>query len=286
MRVNRLGKIILESYSGLKEFIAKNDLKVNFRTLYGWCTEYSSTPNLKNYIHIDAIAKVLGANRQDILDMIATKAVFDIEPKKEEKPKKVEPKKGRGMYKRVADNLLKQKRMELGFMQKELAELIGLDNKQILVDIENGKRTNFPNSEILKNYLEALDISFTQFQNEINALRKKEKARDTERNEEKRNAFIDKIYGGYDEEAIEKRDKVMEEFNNEYEVDYTGTEAVIKPKEDVEVNPWVDIFKKTGESQKNPLLPAEDMQTVMSLIYGKVDFKTFKTIERILGGEQ
>lgn len=266
MRVNRLGKIILESYSGIKEFIAKNDLKVNFRTLYGWCTEYTSTPNLKNYIHIDAIANALEVSRQSILDMIATKAVFDIEPKKEEKPKKVEPKKGRGMYKRVADNLLKQKRMELGFMQKELAELIGLDNKQILVDIENGKRTNFPNSEILKNYLEALDISFTQFQNEINALRKKEKARDTERNEEKRNAFIDKIYESYDEEAIE-----------------TDTEAIIKPKED-EVNPWVDIFKKMGESQKNRLLPAEDMQTVMSLIYGKVDFNTFKTIENILMG--
>lgn len=31
-------------------------------------------------------------------------------------------------------------------------------------------------------------------------------------------------------------------------------------------------------------LPAEDMQTVMSLLYGKVDFNTFKTIENILMG--
>lgn len=269
MRVNRLGKVILESYSGLKEFIAKNDLKVNFRTLYGWCTEYSSTPNLKNYIHIDAIAKVLGTSRQDILDMIATKAVFDIEPKKEEKPKKVEPKKGRGMYKRVADNLLKQKRMDLGFKQSELAELIGLDNKQILVDIENGKRTNFPNSEILKNYLETLDISFSQFQSEINALRDKERARDTERNEGKRNAFIDKIYESYDEEAIEKRDKVMEEFNNEYEVAYTDTETIIKPKEE-------EVIKIT-----NGKIPVEK---ILELIYGKVDFETFRLVADILRG--
>ena len=275
MRVNRLGKIILESYPGLKEFIAKNDLKVNFRTLYGWCTEYTSTPNLKNYIHIDAIANALGTNRQDILDMIATKAVFDVEPKKEEKPKTVEPKKGRGMYKRVADNLLKQKRMELGFMQKELAELIGLDNKQILVDIENGKRTNFPNSEILKNYIETLDISFSQFQNEINALRNKERAKDKERNEEKRNAFIDKLY---DEEAIEMRDKAMEWFDSKYEVIHMDNKVIIKPREEEVI--------ENPHKEKNPLLPAKEMQEVMSLIYGKVDFNTFKTIERILGGEQ
>ena len=270
MRVNRLGKVILESYSGIKEFIAKNDLKVNFRTLYGWCTEYTSTPNLKNYIHIDAIAKALEVSRDSVLNMIATKAVYEVEPKKEENPKK-----GRGMYKRVADNFLKQKRMELGFKQSELAELIGLDNKQILVDIENGKRTNFPNSEILKNYLEALDISFTQFQNEINALREKEKARDTERNEEKRNAFIDKLY---DEEAIEKGFKAMEEFDKEYYVVNTDTIAIIKPKEDEVI--------ENPHKEKNPLLPAKEMQEVMSLIYGKVDFDTFKTIERILGGEQ
>lgn len=275
MRVNRLGKVILESYSGIKEFIAKNDLKVNFRTLYGWCTEYTSTPNLKNYIHIDAIANVLGTSRQDVLDMIATKAVFDVEPKKEEKPKTVEPKKGRGMYKRVADNLLKQKRMELGFMQKELAELIGLDNKQILVDIENGKRTNFPNSEILKNYLEALDISFTQFQHEINALRNKERARDTERNKEKRNAFIDKLYG---EEAIEKRDKVMEEFDKESEVTRMDTEVIIKSKEDEAIeNP----HKEEVITITNGKIPVEK---ILELIYGKVDFDTFRLVADILRG--
>lgn len=35
-----------------------------------------------------------------------------------------------------------------------------------------------------------------------------------------------------------------------------------------------------------PIISAEDMQKVMSVLYGKVDFNTFKTIERILGGEQ
>ena len=283
MRVNRLGKIILESYSGLKEFITKNDLKVNFRTLYGWCTEYSSTPNLKNYIHIDAIAKVLEVSRQSVLDMIATKAVYDVEPKKES------PMPMRSYNN--ADNLLKKKRRLTGLSPAELASRIGCE-KQIIYDIENGKRVTFPNSDMLKKYLEVMNLSFTQFQHEINALREKVKPKERESSaksrEAKRSEIIDMIYESYDEEAIEKRDKAMEEFDKEYEVAYTDTEAIIKPKEDVEVNPWVDIFKKTGESQKNieRKLPAEDMQTVMSLIYGKVDFNTFKTIERILGGEQ
>lgn len=270
MRVNRLGKIILESYSGLKEFIAKNDLKVNFRTLYGWCTEYTSTPNLKNYIHIDAVAKALGVSRESVLDMIATKAVFDVEPKKER------PMPMRSHNK--SDNLFKQTRRSVGLSPAELASRIGCE-KQIIYDIENGKRVTFPNSDMLKKYLEALNLSFTQFQREINALRNKVKPKERESSaksrEAKRSEIIDMLY---DEEAIEKRDKAMEEFDNEYEVIRTDTEAIIKPKEEEVI--------ENPHKEKNPLLPAEDMQTVMSLIYGKVDFNTFKTVERILGGEQ
>lgn len=272
MRVNRLGKVILESYSGLKEFIAKNDLKVNFRTLYGWCTEYTSTPNLKNYIHIDAVAKALEVSRQSVLDMIATKAVYEVEPKKELPMRSYNN----------ADNLFKKTRRLVGLSPAELASRIGCE-KQIIYDIENGKRVTFPNSDMLKKYLEVMNLSFTQFQHEVNALREKVKPKERESSaksrEAKRSEIIDMIYGGYDEEAIEKRDKVMEEFNNEYEVTHMGNEAIITPREDKCI--------ENPHKEKNPLLPAEDMQKVMSLLYGKVNFNTFKQIENILmGGEQ
>ncbi len=261
MRVNRLGKVILESYSGLKEFITKNDLKVNFRTLYGWCTEYTSTPNLKNYIHIDAIAKVLEVSRQSILDMIATKAVYEVEPKKE-LPMRSHNK---------ADNLFKQTRRLVGLSPAELASRIGCE-KQIIYDIENGKRVTFPNSDMLKKYLEVMNISFTQFQHEIKALRENVKPKEREsharRREAKRSEIIDMIYGGYDEEAIEKRDKVMEEFNNEYEVTRTDTEVIIEPKE--------EVIKIT-----NGKIPVDK---ILELIYGKVDFETFRLVADILRG--
>ena len=51
----------------------------------------------------------------------------------------------------------------------------------MIADIENGKRANFPDNEIAKNYIEALDISFTQFQNTISALRHDNQLRDSER---------------------------------------------------------------------------------------------------------
>lgn len=202
--------------------------------------------------------------------MIATKAVYEVEPKKESHmPMKSHNK---------ADNLFKQTRRSVGLSPAELASRIGCE-KQIIYDIENGKRVTFPNSDMLKKYLEALNLSFTQFQREINALRNKVKPKERESSAKsrkaKRSEIIDMLY---DEEAIEKRDKAMEEFDNEYEVAYTDTETIIKPKEDEVI--------ENPHKEKNPLLPADDMQTVMSLIYGKVDFNTFKTIERILGGEQ
>ena len=262
MKVNRLGKIILESYSGLKEFIAKNDLKVNFRTLYGWCTEYTSTPNLKNYIHIDAIAKALEVSRDSVLDMIATKAVYEVEPNKERPMRSYNN----------ADNLFKKTRRLVGLSPAELASRIGCE-KQIIYDIENGKRVTFPNSDMLKKYLETLNLSFTQFQHEVNALREKVKPKERESSaksrEAKRSETIDMIYGGYDEEAIEKRDKAMEWFDSKYEVLHMDNEAIIEPKEE-------KVIKIT-----NGKIPVEK---ILELIYGKVDFETFRLVADILRG--
>lgn len=136
---------------------------------------------------------------------------------------------------------------------------------------------------MLKKYLETLNLSFTQFQHEVNSLRENVKPKEREsharRREAKRSEIIDMIYGGYDEEAIEKRDKVMVAFNNEYEVIHMDNETIITPRED-------KCIENPDRENKN-LLPAEDMQKVMSLLYGKVDFNIFKQIENILmGGEQ
>ena len=173
-------------------------------------------------------------------------------------------------------------RCDLGLTVRKVADSIGIDNQQFITDLEHGRRSGLPTDEVRDKYLALMGISLEEFESIVSRLTKER----LEQFKKDNKNMIDKIYGGYDEEAIEKRDKAMAEFDKKYEVTHMDNEAIITPKEDVEVNPWVDIFKKTGESQKNieRKLPAEDMQRVMSVLYGKVDFNTFKTIENILMG--
>lgn len=172
MRVNRLGKCIIEKGFTFKDFIKEYNLSISFNTLYGWCTKYVSTPNLNNYKNVDDVAKALGVGRTSVLDMIATKAVFDVDyPKKqgesEENKRKFRSQSG--------DNLLKQKRIALGLTQGDLAKVVGVE-QQYIADIENGKRNAFPDSKILTNYLNTLGLSFGELQREIASIKAKKKS--------------------------------------------------------------------------------------------------------------
>ena len=152
MKVNRLGyKVLTElGYKSLKECYEVNNLGCSYYAFYDWCTKKTS-PNNKLSLAIDKIAGMLDVSRNDVLNMISTEPNFNVG----------------GVQ---GENLFKDKRAELGLTAKELAEIVECD-MQMINDIENGKRKGFPDSTTLKNYLDALDISFTQFQETVKKLR-------------------------------------------------------------------------------------------------------------------
>lgn len=356
-KLNRLGKVIVESGCGsLKDFIKDNNLKVNYATLYGWITKKTSINEYKSTLFVDEIADVLNTNRVDVLNMIATDPIYDVElVRKQNEPSKVKSElqlmrersglsakevailvgdcdaqfiydiengktrnfhtstqlknymelfgigmgemvrmqdeackrysDANGEYKknlrkerglpvaesRVPINKLQEFRLNKGLTVIQLAEKIGFPKAQMLTDIEHGRRRFFPSAESKCKYMEITGITEEELDSlmeEIYEKRKKE-GKYVESKSTYVNEMVDKIYNGYDEEVMEKRDKAMEEFDKEYEVTHMDNEAIITPRE-----------------EKKCLLPAEDMQRVMSILYGKVDFDTFKTIENILGGEQ
>lgn len=256
MHVNRLGyKVLTElGYKSIKACYEANNLDCSYDAFYKWCVGRTS-PSDRYSLCIDKLAGMLDVHRNDVLNMIASKPTFDI------------PVTIRGVYSTHCDNLFKQKRVELGLTAKELGEIIGCD-QQMIADIENGKRCNFPDNEIAKNYIELLDISFTQFQNTISALRHDNQLRDSERRKEKEinkgsETMLDKIY-----DTAEGKEKDWE----------------YKTKCTVGETPKVEEITEKPHREDKPLLPAEDMQTVMSLLYGKLDFATFKKVENILMG--
>lgn len=283
MKVNRFGKKIYElGYKSIREFVEANDIKASTDLINRWSTQ-GCTPY---EVHAETLNKLTGifdCSRTELLNMIASKPTFDI-------------KSGRELPKADADNILKRKRYDLGFSAAEMAEYIGLNDRQIIIDIENGKRAKFPvgNDEAFEKYLDALDISFGQFAKALTDIREKHL----------KNTKVVTIKPDIAESDHHFAEKLYQNMNGEI-------------VSDEEVNPWVDIFKKTGESQKDIVnvnatdeeveafkeamnnvklevmaveptpkckLPAEDMQTVMSLLYGKLDFATFKKVENILMG--
>ena len=250
MQVNRLGyKVLTElGYKSIKACYEANNLDCSYDAFYKWCVGRTS-PSDRYSLCIDKLAGMLDVHRNDVLNMIASKPTFDI------------PVTIRGVYSTHCDNLFKQKRVELGLTAKELGEIIGCD-QQMINDIENGKRCNFPDTEIAKNYIQLLDISFTQFQNTISALRHDNQLRDSERRKEKE----------INKESEDMQEIVMPDVTQEQVEDIKEAMNNVK----LEVMPV--------EPTPKCKLPAEDMQTVMSLLYGKVDFNTFKTIENILMG--
>lgn len=291
MKVNRLGKAVLESGLRFKEFLRFHNIGCKYITFYGWCTTAQTTPQETNMVYIDRIASALGTTRIDVLNMISDKSTYDIEfhrdPNKnvtiEQAPTIVEE-----------NNFLKQLRKEKGLTVAQVADMIGLEKKQILTDIENGKRRHFPSVSNLNEYLKLFDISFAQFQKTIKDLC------------EDRNSKLK-------EEKI-KRNSPSDDMDN---VDDSVREE-LEPE-----NPYVSIFMKMGEQPNDgcienpdreitevdipeePHTPFQDackilyglprtpykavlseatINKVMELIYGQVDYITYKQVEETLKG--
>ena len=246
MKVNRFGKKIYDlGYKSIREFVEANDIKASTDLINRWSTQ-GCTPY---EVHAETLNKLTGifdCSRTELLNMIASKPTFDI-------------KGGNELPKADVDNILKQKRYDLGFSAAEMAEYIGLNDRQIIIDIENGKRAKFPvgNDEAFEKYLDALDISFGQFAKALTDIREKHL----------KNTKVVTINPDIAEKAYQN-------MNGE----------IVSEEEFKEAMNSVKLEVMAVEPTPKCKLPAEDMQTVMSLLYGKLDFATFKKVENILMG--
>lgn len=270
MKVNKLGKAVLESGLRFKEFLRFHSIGCKYDTFYCWCTTAQKTPQEANMVYIDRIASALNTTRIDVLNMISDKSTYDIEfhrdPKKITKVDKV----------KEDDNLFKRVRKQKGLTVAQLAEMLGIDNNQIIYDIENGKRADFPATEITKKYIELLDISFTQFKSTVKELRDKVKSSNGAKEEEKpyENPYVS-IFKKMNEQptdgCIENPDREI------IEVDI--------PEESH--TPFQDACKVLYDLPKTPakaVLSEITINKVMSLIYGQVDYITYKQVEDTLKG--
>ena len=272
MQVNRLGKKINDlGYRSMRDFIETNNIKIEQTVLHRWCTK-GSTPNSVYSAEIDKLAGILDCSRIEVLNMIASKPSFDV-------------KSGRELPKREDGNLLKQKRYDLKLTSAELAELIGIGDRQVIVDIENGKRAKFPvgKEEAFKNYLDALDISFTQFQKAVAEIKDKRRQM----------MWADRLGNSISEEAtVIPAEEVKEEPDVKVKdiVNVTVTDEEFEVFKEAMSKPIpltaCDPSEYPSVPCKAPSLPldTEKINTVMSLIYGHVDYEVYKEVENILKG--
>lgn len=343
VRFNRLGKEITEhGYASINDFIERNNLKVNYASLYNWLTK-KTTVYPQSLVIIDAIADALDSTRNDVLNMISTDPIYDAKFVKDYKARSTKNK-----------SKLQLLRETAGYNASEVASAISTEadvvDAQFVYDIENGKRRNFPSSSVMKNYMELFDLSFVklyEMQDEAcsayNEADRKARGVRTARTPSTSELgkircdlgltirkvaesigidnpqFITDLEHGRRKSfpTDEIRDKyialmgiTLEEFNciiekltkerleqlkkeNKTMLDKIYDTAEGKEKDweyktkcTADETPKVEEVIENPHREDKPLLPAEDMQKVMTLLYGKVDFNTFKTIENILGGKQ
>ena len=271
MKVNRLGKAVLESGLRFKEFLRFHNIGCKYITFYGWCTTAQTTPQETNMVYIDRIASALGTTRIDVLNMISDKSTYDIEfhrdPNKnvtiEQAPTIVEE-----------NNFFKQLRKEKGLTVAQVADMIGLEKKQILTDIENGKRRHFPSVSNLNEYLKLFDISFAQFQKTIKELCED---RNSKLKEEKikRNSPSDDM------------DNVDDSVREELEPENPDREIIEVDIPEAPHTPFQDACKILYGLPRTPskaVLSEATINKVMELIYGQVDYITYKQVEETLKG--
>ena len=254
MKVNRFGKKIYElGYKSIREFVETNNIKASTDLIHRWSTQGCAPYE----VHAETLNKITGifdCSRTDLLNMIASNPTFEI-------------KGGNELPKADADNLLKQKRYDLGFTAAEMAEYIGINDRQVIIDIENGKRAKFPvgKEEAFKKYLDALDISFGQFTKALTNIREKHL----------KNTKVVTI-------KPDIAEKLYQDMNGEIVPDEAFKEAMSKPIPLTACDP----SEYPSVPCKAPSLPldTDKINTVMSLIYGQVDYEVYKEVENILKG--
>lgn len=238
MKVNRLGKSILEAgYKNIGEFIRLNNIGVRNDTMLDW-VKAPHTVYAKNMLYIDRIAEALETSRNEVLNMISTKAIYDSNEilNKDKSP-------------------LRLLREKASLSTAEVAELVGEVDNQFISEFERGKRKSFPSSTVMKNYMDLFDLSFTQLHElqaqAIDMYNKNKKPKEVQ------------------EAPYIPEDKVEE----------------IKTEESIVVLPLPEIGATPVGYETKPVEPVEAdkrADEVIRIIYGKVDYDTFRAVEKIL----
>ena len=131
MKVNRLGKVIADKgYSNLQSFKRKNNIMVKYNTLYLWVT-HKATIYTQNLNAVDAIAKALDTERNEVFNMMSTDPIYEVRFTK-------------GGGSNVMSGL-QRIREKANLSVNDVATLVGVNSK-VIYDLESGKRRDFNTS--------------------------------------------------------------------------------------------------------------------------------------------
>lgn len=243
------------------ELIGECDAQFVYDIENGKIRNFKSSTQLKNYMELFGISMTEMVNLQNEACKAYNEknAEYKMKYREEHGMPPLKP------FTQIPANKLQEIRLGKRIKVKEMAEMIGLENPQTLTDFEHGKRRWLPN-EVVDKYREIMELT-----------------------EDELEAISFEVYSKRYEEDHDKRleNKEKETMNEPIIAKDDIEEVTVTPKEEVEeFKRVINDAKSEVRAIPAPKLSADDMQTVMSLLYGKVDFDTFKTIERILGGEQ
>lgn len=264
MKVNKLGKRIMDQTRGSIKAFARN-LGIPYSMLKPWCIEHV-TPREYNMVNVDKIADALGISRQTVLNEIVAPDMYDVITH-------------RGKPYRGIESELRRIRIDKGLSLVDVATLVGEVDSIHIRAVENGERNSFPSNEALKNYLDLMEISFTQFERlvrEAKEERMQAKQAEPEVAEEKPV-----------EPEIPEEKPVVTEIPEEIEAEPESEE---KPTYRV-----VDLPEIESKPMTNTEFLRETMKTlydlgsnkklrdeILPIIYGKVSYEDYKRVEELL----
>lgn len=254
MKVNKLGKRIMDQTRGSIKAFARN-LGIPYSMLKPWCIEHV-TPREYNMVNVDKIADALGISRQTVLNEIVAPDMYDVITH-------------RGKPYKGIESELRRIRIDKGLSLVDVATLVGEVDSIHIRAVENGERNSFPSNEALKNYLDLMDISFTQFERLV------------------REAKEERMQAKQAEPKVAEEKPVVPEIPEEIEAEPESEE---KPSYRV-----VDLPEVESKPMANTEFLRETMKTlydlgsnkklrdeILPIIYGKVSYEDYKRVEELL----
>lgn len=234
------------------EMIGECDAQFVYDIENGKIRNFKSSTQLKNYMELFGISMTEMVNLQNEACKAYNEknAEYKMKYREEHGMPPLKP------FTQIPANKLQEIRLGKRIKVKEMAEMIGLKNPQTLTDFEHGKRRWLP-SEVVDKYREIMELT----EDELEAIsfevysKRYEEDHDKRLENKENKTMLDKIY-----DTAEGKEKDWE----------------YKTKCTVAETPNVEEIKI--ESGKIPV------DKVMEILYGKVDFDTFRLVADILRG--